>query len=985
MKGETMKPAIISLLILGALSASGENLLRNSSFELGSAEYSIAAGIPYSASDFTPGTAERDGSTRIHGKYSLFFPNPNGNVMQFSSHDVTLTPGKRYTFTCQLKSDRPAEVQLLLRSCTYDKKGYHWQNSSTVFRVTPEWKRFSFTMPAIPNGNPVWNLVLNWKTEKLWLDAVQLTATPESYVPAEPVEIAFERNQPVRFPGKNSFTLKAVNHSAGKVSRKVAVQLYDVFYKTAMPLTTLTFELEPGAVTERTFSADLSRYGTFELRTDAGNIPLLFSVLGKLPVRSYSFGNGFSAGVNGHLFHIQSTRFLPKDPDGLPPAPYFGACGMNMDEFFARTRLCGFGSIRLHDDGVFYWWRTERERGKYDWSHTDNIIRRARKNGIDILPRLGSSEFMVNIKHDKFANSWIRKASTPTDEAATPNFRRILPPPDAWEAFVYEFVNRYKNEIKCYEIMNEPNLYLSPARYKEYLKRAYRAAKKADPECTVVGFCTTGDLNSNLGQFLEECGKLGAFRYADAISFHPYSAQLDDSPIPAEQQIRQAFAIIGRYRPGMPLWNSELYFIQTMKGLDKPVEERGEFPAGNLIRRYLIDLGEGLSQSIAVWAPHIVGLDLRPGYKWPNFAASTFIPNEHAAATNAFARFLEGGKGIRKLDLLRGVSAWSYQNRNGYPVAACWAMEQGEKFKLELPENVIAYDLFGNPVPGKTVEIGNDPVYLKGKQPFDDWQSITVIPQRKLVVTGARNSVIGGKNVFAIEIRNNTRTKQNVAVRLPETEKQELALAPQEVRTLYFPAPEKPSGTITVLVSDDETVERFSVVPVSGRTARPGTPYPIGNNAEFEIRTSPEFLEFHVTVRDDKRGGRIKGAPWSGDGIEFFLDTAPDRELGRKDYTDSCYRLYLVPKSSNGLPEALSVSPNLNRNGIQYTLDDKGADFSTVVRIPWKNLGLPGPASLTFDIAVDDSDGERRHSQAVWAGGAENWCNRFLFGRLLLP
>ena len=77
---------------------------------------------------------------------------------------------------------------------------------------------------------------------------------------------------------------------------------------------------------------------------------------------------------------------------------------MNMDEFFARTRLCGFGSIRLHDDGVFYWWRTERERGKYDWSHTDNIIRRARKNGIDILPRLGSSEFTVNIKHDKFAN-----------------------------------------------------------------------------------------------------------------------------------------------------------------------------------------------------------------------------------------------------------------------------------------------------------------------------------------------------------------------------------------------------------------------------------------------------------------------------------------------------------------------------------------------------------------------------------------------------
>lgn len=981
-----MRPAIISFLLLGALSGSGGNLLRNSSFELGSAEYSIAAGIPYSASRFTPGTAERDGSTCTHGKYSLFFPNPDGNVMQFSSHDVNLTPGKRYTLTCWLKSGRSAEVQLLLRSCTYDKKGYHWRNSSTVFHVTPEWKQFSFTLPTVPKENPVWNLVLNWKTDKLWLDAVQLTAEPGSYAPAEPVETAFERDQPVRFPGKNSFTLKAVNHSSKKVSRKVPVSLYDVFYKTSMPLQTVTFELEPGSVKKQTFTVDLSRYGMFELRTDNQALPLLFPVLGKLPVRGYSFGNGFSAGVNGHLFSIQSTRFLPDDPDGLPQAPFFGACGMDMDAFFARTRLCGFGSIRLHDDGVFYWWRTERKRGKYDWSDTDNIIRRARKNGLDILPRLGSSEFIVNIKHDKFANSWIRKASTPTNEMSTPGHRRILPPPDAWEAFIYEFVNRYKNEIKCYEIMNEPNLYLSPARYTEYLKRAYRAAKKADPACTVVGFCATGDLNGDLGKFLDECGKLGAFRYADAISFHPYSAQLDDSPVPADKLIRDTFAIIRKYHPEIPLWNSELYFIQNLKGLEKPLAEHGSFPAGNLIRRYLIDLGEGLSQSIAVWTPSIIGLDLRPGYKWPNFAASTFIPNEHAVATNAFARFLEGGKGVRKLDLLHGVSAWSYLDRNGHPVAACWAAEQEEKFKLELPENVTAFDLFGNPIPGRTVEIGNDPVYLKGRQPFDNWQAVNVTPLRKLTVTGARYSMTGGKSVLAVEIRNNTRTEQNVTVRLPETEKQELKLAPQTAGTICFPVPEKAEKNITVLVSDGETVESFSVIPVPGRAAAvPGKTYPIGGNAEFEVRTSPEFLEFHVKVRDDKRGGRIEDAPWTGDGIEIFLDTAPDRKLGRKDYTDSCCRLFLVPKSSNGLPETLAVSPNLNRRGIQYVLNDGGTDFSAVVRIPWKNLGLPGPASLTFDIAVDDSDGERRHSQAVWAGGPENWRNRFLFGRLLLP
>ena len=109
-----MKKVLFCCLAAGLFgSVSGKNLLRNSSFELGPAEYSIAAGIPYSAPDFTPGRAERDASTRVHGKYSLHFPNPAGNTMQFSSHDLQLTPGKRYFFSCWMKAEKPAVVQLM--------------------------------------------------------------------------------------------------------------------------------------------------------------------------------------------------------------------------------------------------------------------------------------------------------------------------------------------------------------------------------------------------------------------------------------------------------------------------------------------------------------------------------------------------------------------------------------------------------------------------------------------------------------------------------------------------------------------------------------------------------------------------------------------------------------------------------------------------------------------------------------------------------
>lgn len=975
-----MRKVLFCCLAAGVFgSVEGQNLLRNSSFELGSAEYSVATAIPYSAADFTPVRAERDASTRIHGRYSLHVPNPRGNSVQLSSHDIALTPGKRYYFSCWMKAEKPAVVQLMLRSCTYDAKGYHWWNRQTEFQVTTEWRKYTFAIPAIPEANPVGNLVLNWNTGSLWLDAMQLSGEPAEYAPAADVEFAFERGEPVRYPGENRFGVSAVNYSSRRVERRIEPVLYDRFQGKQETLALLSFVLEPGESRRCDLPVKLTRFGSFELRMDSGEVPLLFAVIGRLPQKKYSFRDGFSAGVNGHLFHMSATRFQPPEPNGLPREPLFNACGMDLDEFFARTRQAGFGAIRLHDDGLFAWWRMEPEQGRYDWRATDNIIRRARKNGFDILPRLGSMEFVARAS-DKIANSWLRKASEHTGVKVSGIFQRILPPPDLWESFVYEFMARYKEDISYCEIINEPNLFLTPEQYTEYLKRAYRAAKKANPSCTVVGFCATGDLNGDLGRFLEECGRLGAFQYADAVSFHPYNAQLDDAPVPAEQQIAEVMQIVRKYRPGMPLWNSELYFIQDWEGLSKPLAEQSDFPVGNLVRRYLIDLGAGLAQSIPVWAPRITGVDLRPGYRWTAYAASTFIPNEYAVATNAFARFLECGRGEGKWDLLRGLSLWRYEDRHGNSLLACWALKRGERFTLVLPEGVSAYDLFGNPLPGREILIDNNPVYLKGKEKRPDWNLLKVVPHRKFQVTGARYFRKDGAPVLAVEIGNNTRENQKLAMRIPGAPVQKLELKPQEIRMVVFPAPAERQEKLRVIVSDGERIQSFFVQPVSGRICRSGETLAVGENGNIQVRTTPEFLEFQIQVRDDRRGGRVKDAPWSGDGVEIFLDMEPFRGLDREAYTDSCFRLFLVPKSSNGLPEALTGSSNLSLEGIVWSLQDSGTDFSADIRIPWKNLGRKSPGTFAFDVAVDDSDGERRHSQEFWAGGPENWRNRFLLG-----
>ena len=52
--------------------------------------------------------------------------------------------------------------------------------------------------------------------------------------------------------------------------------------------------------------------------------------------------------------------------------------------------------------------------------------------------------------------------------------------------------------------------------------------------------------------------------------------------------------------------------------------------------------------------------------------------------------------------------------------------------------------------------------------------------------------------------------------------------------------------------------------------------------------------------------------------------------------------------------------------------------------IPLKSLKMNAPATLAFDIAVNDSDENKRISSIPWSGDGDNYRNRFNFGTLTL-
>jgi hypothetical protein len=97
---------------------------------------------------------------------------------------------------------------------------------------------------------------------------------------------------------------------------------------------------------------------------------------------------------------------------------------------------------------------------------------------------------------------------------------------DSWGDWVYSVVSEFKQYIKVWEIWNEPNQdkFFSgkdPVKYTNFLKRAYTEAKRADPNCFVLGGSVVFTHNTALN-FLRTIYDNGGGDYMDALSYHPY-------------------------------------------------------------------------------------------------------------------------------------------------------------------------------------------------------------------------------------------------------------------------------------------------------------------------------------------------------------------------------------------------------------------------------------------------------------------------------
>ena len=197
-------------------------------------------------------------------------------------------------------------------------------------------------------------------------------------------------------------------------------------------------------------------------------------------------------------------------------------------------------SIQMIADAGFHWvrqefpWEDIEIHGKGDfvdrrndpagiraWAKYDHIVGLSRQHDVEVIARLSNPP------------AWTR---TLTDTAGT------YAPPDNlgdWSDYVYAVVSRYREQVRFYQLWNEPNIYpewgeypVDPEGYTRLLCEGYRRAKSADPNAVIISGALAPTVSMHPGPgpglglsdfvFLQRMYDAGASDCFDIMSVNDY-------------------------------------------------------------------------------------------------------------------------------------------------------------------------------------------------------------------------------------------------------------------------------------------------------------------------------------------------------------------------------------------------------------------------------------------------------------------------------
>ncbi|MDO8577772.1 MAG: carbohydrate binding domain-containing protein [Dehalococcoidales bacterium] len=612
------------------------------------------------------------------GRRSLKISIPKHGMFTLTSPYVKVTTGRKYSLSLWMAADKARDVRIGLASNLFRPT----DTNSNVFAITGRWKRYSMSVMLPPADEDAYFAVVESNGEGVvWVDGVQLEEGEVSpFKPKSLIEIGLQREGvPVLYRVGDSIKLSVLISSFDTpIATAVSIKSID-YYGRSIDLLGKNENIKP-----------LESH-TIEFAHPSA-IPGYYKIVAEVK------GNGSLMDTSEMAIAI-----LPADiPEPFAASPFGNHVKFNARNLEQARRL-GVSWLRMHPPLATKWAVVEKDRTKFVFN--DEGILLAKSLGLNILGSLDTSP------------RWA--SQVPAENA---DEFRAYPPKDMkdWETYVYKTVEHYKGIIDYWEVWNEPdgNQFLKvhgsfgrppiAEVYTELLKVAYRAAKRANPNATIVG----GVANREpLSQWFAEIFSRGAYPYMDIPSFHGYTDGWPDDALPVSRSVHidELKALMRKQGDGTekPIWETEsgVLYPETAYGNIRQVSS-GYHPsprdsAAYVVRHYVSLLSRGVSKWFyySMMISHRIDRSEATGFfEWDG------SPRALAVAYANLVRFIGKTKFDRMQNLGSEVSASVFSDDDRVVIvlwAKGWGNDKKVETSLENPtpyRNITIYNIMGETI-----------------------------------------------------------------------------------------------------------------------------------------------------------------------------------------------------------------------------------------------------------------------------------------------
>lgn len=650
---------------------------------------------------------------------------------------IEVQPGKKYTLSAYMRADQdgiPVKMQVRFSEPLKgmdDGSSYITRDQVAIesdqVALTQKWQRFAITVPAsyryafVAVGPDM--TTMPDKEATVWIDAIQLQQSDEAsrFETRFPVELGIHTEKFGNvFDSKEPRVIKlsASNCTSTDTSLEVHVKVTDYFEKVVHD-----------EVRHLKVSAIDGCQIDWKLPLEKGYYNLWFS----WECCGQPYSRKIPVAVVDSYPHQDSVF-------GVNHAPGTDEC---------CRQLCKAGVLWARE-WALNWQHIESTEGVFDYSETDRHINRVLKNGMRMVQQL-----------PPFPSTKWNSTAPPEFTEQFPGFanfhgKMAFPPkdPEVFKRFIGKTVEHYQNRIKIWEYLNEPfytthsfpnveqldaatngipGANFTVLDYLDWLKIMYASVKAADPQAQVIG-----GLSARPDLLSKEFFQAGGLAYVDIFNLHIYPGLR--RPEGYIQQMQQMLEEMDKSPSGKrPVWITEYAYFSADTLPWKPfIVGPGPWAANRiledekqggdyLVRYATIMLAHGVEKIFYHNGAGInseVNEDLANLESW--MLAYGGVPRKAYVAQSVLSNML--GPNPQSMGPWKNppsINGKSTKDVFGYSfqcseqaVLIAWTPNpenSSQTWAIEKSDTVQAYNIMGNPIDLRRIELGESPIYLVSK------------------------------------------------------------------------------------------------------------------------------------------------------------------------------------------------------------------------------------------------------------------------------